>query len=176
MAGFGETAGRRSGPPGENGAARCTDGAGRTAGCRTVPRHTIGGQGDEGAEVGRWRDGDGVIRVADSAPVALEIAASYRARTRGLLGRTGIDGALLLTPASGVHTFRMRFAIDVAYLSRDLTVLAVRTMRPGRLGRPRPRARHVIEAEAGSMARWGVRPGVRLRIDHVRAARQPRGD
>lgn len=88
----------------------------------------------------------------------MEIAASYRARARGLLGRDGIEGALLLTPASGVHTFRMRFAIDVAYLSRDFTVLAVRTMRPGRLGRPRLRARHVLEAEAGAMARWGCGP------------------
>ncbi|GCD43339.1 DUF192 domain-containing protein [Streptomyces paromomycinus] len=104
---------------------------------------------------------------APSTPLAipLEIAASYRARTRGLLGRDGIDGALLLTPASGVHTFRMRFPLDIAYLTRDLTVLAVRTMRPGRLGRPRLRARHVLEAEAGAMTRWGLRPGTRLTID-----------
>lgn len=100
-----------------------------------------------------------------SAPIPLEIAASYRARARGLLGRDGIDGALLLTPASGVHTFRMRFPLDVAYLDRNLTVLAVRTMRPGRLGRPRLRARHVLEAEAGAMARWDLRPGTRVRID-----------
>ncbi|MFD7236138.1 DUF192 domain-containing protein [Streptomyces syringium] len=97
-------------------------------------------------------------------PVPLEIAASYRARTRGLLGRDGIEGALLLTPAGSVHTFRMRFAIDVAYLDRDMTVLAVRTMAPGRLGLPRLRARHVLEAEAGAMARWGLRPGVRVEI------------
>lgn len=95
----------------------------------------------------------------------MEIAASYRARSRGLLGRDGIEGALLLTPASGVHTFRMRFAIDVAYLSRDFTVLAVRTMRPGLLGLPRLRARHVLEAEAGAMARWGLRPGLRLGVE-----------
>ncbi|KOG63960.1 hypothetical protein ADK76_11005 [Streptomyces griseoflavus] len=99
------------------------------------------------------------------AAIPLEIAASYRARSRGLLGRDGIDGALLLTPASAVHTFRMRFAIDVAYLTRDLTVLAIRTMRPGRLGLPRLRARHVLEAEAGAMARWGLRPGVRVTVD-----------
>ncbi|MDT3397027.1 DUF192 domain-containing protein [Streptomyces sp. B1866] len=98
------------------------------------------------------------------ADIPVEIAASYRARARGLLGRDGVTGALLLTPASGVHTFRMRFAIDVAYLDRRLTVLAVRTMRPGRLGRPRPRSRHVLEAEAGAMARWGLRAGVRVAI------------
>jgi uncharacterized membrane protein (UPF0127 family) len=111
----------------------------------------------------RWTDGSGTLHGAD-VEVPLEIAASYRARTRGLLGRDGIEGALLLTPASGVHTFRMRFALDIAYLSRDFTVLAVRTMPPGRLGLPRPRARHVLEAKAGAMARWGLRPGLRVAI------------
>ncbi|MEV0257454.1 DUF192 domain-containing protein [Streptomyces sp. NPDC050732] len=99
---------------------------------------------------------------AISAEIPLEIADSARARRRGLLGRTGVEGALLLTPASGVHTLRMRFAIDVAYLDREWRVLSVRTMRPGRIGVPRPRARHVIEAAAGAMARWGVRRGARI--------------
>lgn len=96
--------------------------------------------------------------------VPVEVAASYRARTRGLLGRDGIEGAMLLTPASSVHTFRMRFAIDVAHLDRRLTVIALTTMAPGRLGLPRLRARHVLEAEAGSMAAWGLRVGSPLRV------------
>nr|WP_240813138.1 DUF192 domain-containing protein [Streptomyces sp. DASNCL29] len=104
----------------------------------------------------------GGARRAEGIP--LTIAASYRARARGLLGRDGLTGALLLTPASGVHTFRMRFAIDVAYLDRHLTVLDVHTLRPGRLGRPRLRSRHVLEAEAGALEHWGVRRGVRVVI------------
>ncbi|MGX1880970.1 DUF192 domain-containing protein [Streptomyces sp. NPDC055287] len=96
--------------------------------------------------------------------VPIEIAASARARTRGLLGRDGIAGALLLSPASSVHTFGMRFAIDVAYLDRRLRVIAVRKMRPGRLGLPRWRARHVLEAEAGAMEGWGVRAGARVKV------------
>ncbi|MFG2193117.1 DUF192 domain-containing protein [Streptomyces sp. NPDC048639] len=109
--------------------------------------------------------------VAESVPgtrpgdgIPLEIAASYRTRTRGLLGRDGLDGAILLTPAASVHTFRMRFAIDVAYLDRRLRVLAVRTMPPGRLGLPRLRSRHVLEAEAGAMERWGLRAGLRVEV------------
>jgi uncharacterized membrane protein (UPF0127 family) len=109
----------------------------------------------------RWRDGEATLH-APAAEVPVRIAASYRARTRGLLGREGITGALLLTPASSVHTVRMRFAIDVAYLDRRLRVLAVVTMPPGRLGRPRLRSRHVLEAEAGAFATWGVRRGTRL--------------
>ncbi|MHC5904858.1 DUF192 domain-containing protein [Streptomyces sp. S6] len=117
--------------------------------------------------MGRWRDGRGVLVVGaatGSTEVPLEIAASYRARTKGLLGRDAVEGALLLSPASGIHTFRMRMPIDVAYLSRDLRVLAVRTMVPGRLGLPRVRARHVLEAEAGVMAGWGIKAGVRVEV------------
>jgi uncharacterized membrane protein (UPF0127 family) len=117
----------------------------------------------------RWPDGVGVLVVAGEAGgvgvrVPLEIATSYRARTKGLLGRDSLDGAMLLSPAGGVHTFRMRMPIDVAYLDRRLTVIAVRTMRPGRLGLPRPRSRHVLEAEAGAMAGWGLRVGTRVEV------------
>ncbi|MBZ6228167.1 DUF192 domain-containing protein [Streptomyces olivaceus] len=115
----------------------------------------------------RWRDGVGTLVVGeglDRVRVPLEIAGSYQARTKGLLGRDAVDGAMLLTPANSVHTFRMRMSIDVAYLDRRLTVIAVRTMRPGRLGRPRVRSRHVLEAEAGAMERWGVRVGARVEI------------
>ncbi|CAM5592791.1 hypothetical protein STENM36S_03302 [Streptomyces tendae] len=86
--------------------------------------------------MGRWRDGVGALVVVGAdgggVRVPLEIASSYRARTKGLLGRDSVDGAMLLSPAGSVHTFRMRMAIDVAYLDRRLTVIAVRTMRPGR--------------------------------------------
>ncbi|GDY56221.1 hypothetical protein SVIO_068440 [Streptomyces violaceusniger] len=124
-----------------------------------------------GGGAGRAEGGgraEGSARLAEGGGraegIPLTIAASYRARARGLLGRDGLTGALLLTPASGVHTFRMRFAIDVAYLDRRLTVLDVHTLRPGRLGRPRLRSRHVLEAEAGALERWGVRRGVRVVI------------
>ncbi|WKD32856.1 DUF192 domain-containing protein [Streptomyces xanthophaeus] len=111
-----------------------------------------------------WQDGHGTLH-AGTHRIPLEVAASYRARTRGLLGRDGIDGAMLLTPAASVHTFRMRFAIDVAYLDRDLGVLAVVTMAPGRLGLPRLRSRHVLESAAGAMAGWGLRAGTRIKVD-----------
>ncbi|QCD57967.1 DUF192 domain-containing protein [Streptomyces hawaiiensis] len=116
-----------------------------------------------------WRDGRGELVVHGgsgelSVTVPLEIATSYRARTKGLLGRDSIDGAILLSPANSVHTFRMRMPIDVAYLDRHLRVIAVRTMRPGRLGMPRLRARHVVEAGAGAMSEWGVRNGARVDV------------
>ncbi|MFJ3878638.1 DUF192 domain-containing protein [Streptomyces sp. NPDC090077] len=110
-----------------------------------------------------WPDGIGTLHIGTAA-VPLEVAASYRARTRGLLGRDGIEGALLLTPAGSVHTFRMRFPIDVAYLDRRLRVIALTTMPPGRLGLPRLRSRHVLEAAAGAMAGWGLAVGSQVAV------------
>ncbi|MFI6287008.1 DUF192 domain-containing protein [Streptomyces sp. NPDC051018] len=113
----------------------------------------------------QWRDGTGTLRVGGQGPpVPVEIAASYGTRRRGLLGRDGVDGAMLLTPCGSVHSFRMRFPLDIAYLTADLTVLAVQLLPPGRLARPRFRARHVLEAEAGAMEGWGIRAGSRLAI------------
>ncbi len=103
--------------------------------------------------------------VHDSKVLAtLEVADSVTSRSRGLLGRDGIEGALLLAPARSVHTVRMRFAIDVAFLDADHVVLRILTMPPNRLSRPVWRARSVIEAEAGSFDRWNLRPGDRLEI------------
>ena len=85
-------------------------------------------------------------------------------RMAGLLGRDGIDGALLIRPARSVHTIGMRFPIDVAYCDRELRVVAIRCMVPKRMGLPRLRARCVIEAEAGAFERWGLKVGDRLEI------------
>jgi len=108
-----------------------------------------------------WLLRDGVVLAA------AEVASSRRDRRRGLLGRDGIDGALLLDPARAIHTVGMRFPIDVAYCKRvgdDIEVLQVRAMPPWRVGAPRLRARCVIEAEQGAFARWSLAPGDVLRI------------
>lgn len=95
---------------------------------------------------------------------SLEVAESWRDRTHGLLGRDGIEGALLLRPARSVHTFGMRFPIDVAFCDGDLRVLDVRTLPPNRVTLPVLRARAVVEVEAGLMRRWELRPGDDLEV------------
>ncbi|MEM9034849.1 MAG: DUF192 domain-containing protein [Actinomycetota bacterium] len=95
---------------------------------------------------------------------SLEIADSGASRRTGLLGRDGIEGALLLTTARSVHTVGMRFALDVGYLDGDLVVVDLTTMGRHRIGRPRFGARSVIEAEAGSFERWGLAVGQRLEV------------
>jgi len=95
---------------------------------------------------------------------SLEIAESRRDRRRGLLGRDGIDGAILLRPARSVHTVGMRFPIDVAFCDADLRVVRVVRMPRHRVSRPVWRSRAVIEAEAGAFDRWKLRPGDELEV------------
>jgi uncharacterized protein len=95
---------------------------------------------------------------------SLEVARSRRDRLQGLLGRDGIEGALLIEPARSVHTVGMRFPLDVAFCDADLTVLKVRRMPRHRVGLPVLRAHCVIEAEAGAFARWELHPGDRLEV------------
>jgi len=95
----------------------------------------------------------------DAVLASAEVAATRRARRRGLLGRDGINGVLVLTPARAVHTLGMRFDLDVAFVARDGTVLDMCRMRRNRLGLPRWRSRSVLEAEAGAFERWGLRVG-----------------
>lgn len=96
---------------------------------------------------------------------SVEVADTFATRCRGLLGRDGIDGALLLRPARSVHTLGMRFAIDVAHCDGDLRVLHISRMRPHRVGRPFRRAYVIIEAEAGAFERWGLQVGDELAIE-----------
>jgi uncharacterized membrane protein (UPF0127 family) len=95
---------------------------------------------------------------------SLEVAGTAAARRRGLLGRDGIDGALLLQPCRSVHTLGMRFPIDVAWCDRDLVVLRTARLARHRMSRPVMRARAVVEAEAGTFSRWELTAGDRLEV------------
>ncbi len=95
---------------------------------------------------------------------ALDVAESREERMQGLLGRQGIDGAILLRPARSVHSVGMAFTIDVAFCTKDLVVLRTICLRPGRMTRPSLRGGCVIEAECGCFHRWQLQPGDRLEI------------
>ena len=104
------------------------------------------------------------LMVGNRVVASLEIASTRRERRRGLSGRDGLEGALLLERTRSVHSLGMRFPIDVAHCDAEMRVLRVTTMRTNRVGFIVPKARSVIEAEAGSFRRWGVAPGVELEI------------
>jgi hypothetical protein len=76
-------------------------------------------------------------------------------RRRGLLGRTelGADEGIYIVPCEWVHTFGMKFPIDVAFLDRNGKVLSLqRNLRPRRLSKLVWRAEGVLELAAGRLA------------------------
>jgi uncharacterized membrane protein (UPF0127 family) len=99
-----------------------------------------------------------LVRGEDVLAVA-EVAASRRDRTRGLAGRDDVEGALVIRPCRQVHTFGMRFTIDVAFCDREGFVLHTTCMSRRRLSRIVWRSGFVVEARAGSFERWKLRPG-----------------
>lgn len=95
---------------------------------------------------------------------SLEIASTLAARSRGLLGKRSYAGAMLFEHTRSVHTIGMRFPIDVAFLGRDLSVIATTTLGPQRIALPRRGGRLVLEAQAGAFERWQLAVGDRLEI------------
>jgi uncharacterized protein len=88
-------------------------------------------------------------------------AETLLSRLRGLLGRAGLERGegILLRPASSIHMWFMRFAIDAVFLDREGRVLRVtEDLRPWRVAACRG-AKAVIELPAGECARVGLAAG-----------------
>lgn len=95
---------------------------------------------------------------------SLEVPSGRKAKARGLLGRSGFEGAMLLCPARSVHTVGMKFDLDVALLDADNVVIKTLRLRRHRVTAPVWRARSVIEAEAGAFGRWDLKIGDELEV------------
>ena len=92
------------------------------------------------------------------------VADSAWSRMRGLLGRRGLESGegLLLRPTGSVHTFFMRFPIDVVFLSREGEVLKVARALPAWRTAGARRAKAALELAADEAQRREIRVGTRL--------------
>ena len=107
-------------------------------------------------------------RAADGQLFAVTLIPAFDRKTRnkGLLGRGSLEPgtAIILAPCSGVHTFFMKFAIDIAFIDRDGWVLKVRhRCQPWRLSLG-VGAFAVIELPAGALHVSGMNIGDRLEV------------
>lgn len=96
------------------------------------------------------------------APV--ELADTKIQKTMGLLGRSHINGAMVFRNVARVHTFFMRFPIDVAYCDDDGIVIATETLLPNRLGTHHAGCALLIECQAQSLAKWRIKKGVHIDV------------
>jgi uncharacterized protein len=113
------------------------------------------------------------------------VAATRAARRTGLLKHERLEAgeALWIVPSRGVHTFGMKFTIDVVALDeRGVIIDCVPDMKPWRIRLPRRGTAGVLELPAGRVAESGTEIGHRIlfemtatadRVD--RTARTPAG-
>lgn len=102
---------------------------------------------------------------------AIGRADTSRTRRTGLLKRTGLaEGeGLWIIPCEGIHTFFMKFPIDVLFLDRKRRVVKlVRSMGPWRMAISL-RGRSVVELPAGTIEKTGTEKGDLLEIGEPRS-------
>jgi len=96
------------------------------------------------------------------------VVASTRAeRAVGLLSRNSLEPgeALWIVPSRGVHTWGMRFAIDILALDdRGVVVDQVANLRPWRIRLPRPGTAGVLELPTGTLDASGTALGHRIEL------------
>ncbi|MBU5612493.1 DUF192 domain-containing protein [Geomonas sp. Red51] len=97
----------------------------------------------------------------------VDLAESFFGRLKGLLGRRELPAGrgLWIKPCSSVHTFGMRFTIDVLFLDRDMRVVAMaKTLRPNRVSPFCSQAHSVLELPEGALDTAVTAVGNRIQI------------
>ena len=98
-----------------------------------------------------------------------DVADSSAKRRKGLLGRDSlpIGQALWIVPSASIHTYGMRFPIDVLYLDRNKRVRKLRrAMPPWRVSLCLS-AHFVLELPAGIIEQTNTQPGDQLILSDV---------
>ena len=95
------------------------------------------------------------------------VADTRATRRTGLLKHASLaDGeGLWIVPCRGVHTFQMKFAIDILALDDSGVVIdRVANLQPWRIRLPRRGTAGVLELAAGSLDRTGTSLGDRIEL------------
>lgn len=98
----------------------------------------------------------------------VEIAETWKERSKGLLGRNGLnDGeGMIIRPCSSIHTFFMKFPIDVVFLDKSLKILKISSSMPSwRISGCLLGCTEVIELKAGAMKKAGVSAGEYIKFE-----------
>jgi uncharacterized membrane protein (UPF0127 family) len=112
-------------------------------------------------------------RTGEAIATDLELARSLWERTRGLLGRSGLEagGGMRFESTNSIHMLFMRFAIDVLYLDRQgRAVKLVHSLAPWRFSASW-RASATVELPAGTLRAHDVQLGDVIELRTAGAAR-----
>jgi uncharacterized membrane protein (UPF0127 family) len=82
------------------------------------------------------------------------------------MGRKSLakNEAMLITACNQIHTFNMRFTIDVIYLDKSMRVVRFDTIPPRKIGPFVKNASQVLEVSAGSASAFDIKLGDELAL------------
>lgn len=100
---------------------------------------------------------------------SVQVADTSAKRRTGLLKHSSLPEGhgLWIVPCEGVHTWGMRFPIDVVFLNRKRKVLKVRKHMPKRRIALCLWAHSVLELPAGTLDRTGTQKGDQLEFERI---------
>ncbi|MBI5253557.1 MAG: DUF192 domain-containing protein [Euryarchaeota archaeon] len=91
-------------------------------------------------------------------------ASNFLSRVAGLMFREKLEqnkGLLIkfFPGSSSVHSFFMRFPIDLIFISKDLRVVDLKTLKPWRIYSPKKQCKWVLEVNEGIIKKKGIEIG-----------------
>src|ERR1039457_2265436 len=100
---------------------------------------------------------------------SVRVAASFVERGVGLLFTPVLKPGegLWISPCASIHTFFMRYPIDVLFLDSEGIVLRKQTLEPWRFSGWHYKSRGVMELRAGVLHETGTQPGDRIEMKDV---------
>ncbi len=108
-----------------------------------------------------------VVRINDIIiSEKMKRAESFFDRLIGLMFRRQMIGfdSLLVTNTNSIHTFFMRYSIDVLFVDKEFRIIKIyRSIKPWRMTRMVWKARHALELMSGTVPE-NVEAGDRLEI------------
>lgn len=109
------------------------------------------------------------LRNASGQLIARQVleARSFFARGKGLLGRSSLDedSVMWIVPCNNIHTWFMKFPLDVVFVDRELFVKAIfQDLTPFRIVWPVWKAHSVFEFSAGKLKSFPLQLGDRLYV------------
>ncbi|OZM58135.1 hypothetical protein CIB95_00720 [Lottiidibacillus patelloidae] len=110
-----------------------------------------------------------LVNLSNGTILANKLKTAYRffQRLKGLMftSELPLGEALHLQPCQSVHTFFMKYDIDVIYLDKDMKIVKItHMMKPSKVGSIVKNANSVIELPAGSISKTDTKVGHVLQI------------
>ncbi|MCL6570428.1 MAG: DUF192 domain-containing protein [Bacillus sp. (in: Bacteria)] len=110
-----------------------------------------------------------VVNLTNGAELAnhLAIADTFFKRLKGLMFSKSLPAGhgLLIRPCQAIHTFFMKYSIDVLYLSKDFEIVGLdETLKPAKVGKYQKRATSVLELPSGTIQKTETKIGNYLTI------------